>query len=197
MLMKLLHRLAARPWIYDQIQNIAGVKRVLDRLAQEVAPLNPKTVIDIGGGTGAIRDLFASDCRYICLDIELTKLEGFRSKVPSGLAVLGDATSMPIIGRCADMVICKSVTHHFSDLMLERALDESRRVLRAGGHIILLDAVINRQRLAGRVLWKLDRGSNPRTEEDLRKKLDSRFTIIHWEKFAIYHEYVFGIGVRS
>jgi len=69
-------------------------------------------------------------------------------------------------------------------------------VLRAGGHVILLDAVINRQRLAGRMLWRLDRGSYPRTEEDLREKLESRFKIIHWEKFAIYHEYVFGIGVR-
>jgi ubiquinone/menaquinone biosynthesis C-methylase UbiE len=196
MLTKLLHRLAARPWAYDQIQNIAGVKGVLDRLTQGIAPLNPKIVVDIGGGTGAIRDLFASDCRYVCLDMELPKLAGFRSKVPSGLAVLGDATSMPIIGCCADMVICKSVTHHLSDLMLERALDESWRVLRAGGHIVLLDAVINRRRLAGRVLWKFDRGSNPRTEEDLRQRLDSRFRIIHWEKFAIYHEYVFGIGVR-
>ena len=196
MLTKLLHRLAAHPWAYDQIQNIVGVKGVLDRLTRGIAPLNPKIVVDIGGGTGAIRDLFASDCRYVCLDMELPKLASYRSKVPSGLAVLGDATSMPIIGCCADMVICKSVTHHFSDLMLERALDESWRVLRAGGHIVLLDAVINRRRLAGRVLWKFDRGSNPRTEEDLRQRLDSRFRIIHWEKFAIYHEYVFGIGVR-
>jgi ubiquinone/menaquinone biosynthesis C-methylase UbiE len=196
MLIKLLHRLAAHPWAYDQIQNIVGVKRVLDRLSQGIAPLHPKTVVDIGGGTGAIHDLLASDCLYICLDIELPKLAGFRSRVPSGLAILGDATSMPIIGCCADMVICKSVTHHFSDLMLERALDESRRVLRTGGHIVLLDAVVNRQRLAGRILWKLDRGSYPRTDEELRKKMEGKFQLVHWEKFAIYHEYVLGIGVR-
>jgi hypothetical protein len=63
--------------------------------------------------------------------------------------------------------------------------------------LILLDPVLNRRRLAGQLLWKFDRGSYPRTEEDLHKKLESRFKIIHWEKFAIYHEYVFGIGVRS
>jgi hypothetical protein len=94
------------------------------------------------------------------------------------------------------MVICKSVTHHLTDLMLEQTLDESRRVLRAGGHMIVLDAVLNRERLAGRILWRLDRGSYPRTADDLQRKLASRFNIIHWEKFAIYHEYVFGIGAR-
>ena len=62
--------------------------------------------------------------------------------------------------------------------------------------MILLDAVLNKQRLAGRILWKLDRGSFPRAEEDLRKRLEDRFKVIHWDKFAIYHEYVFGIGVR-
>jgi ubiquinone/menaquinone biosynthesis C-methylase UbiE len=196
MLTELLHRLAARSWVYDQVQNLAGLKRVLEKLSQGIAPLSPKVVVDIGGGTGTTGNLFAPDCRYICLDVELPKLMGFRSKFPSGLAVLGDATSMPMIDCCADMVICKSVTHHLADLMLARALDESRRVLRAGGHVILLDAVINRQRLAGRMLWRLDRGSYPRTAEDLREKLESRFKIIHWEKFAIYHEYVFGIGVR-
>jgi len=192
----LLHRLAAHPWVYDRIQTLAGHNRVLKRLGQVIAPLSPKVVLDIGGGTGAVRNLLAVDCHYICLDMEMPKLSGFRTKFPGGLAVLGDATSMAIIDGCADMVICKSVTHHLTDLKLEQALDESRRVLRAGGHMALFDAVLNSQRLAGQVLWRLDRGSYPRTEEDLRGKLESRFKIIHWEKFAIYHEYILGIGVR-
>jgi hypothetical protein len=47
------------------------------------------------------------------------------------------------------------------------------------------------------MLWKLDRGSYPRPEEELHEKLEHRFKIIHWEKFAIYHEYVLGIGIRT
>ena len=197
MVTEFLHQLAALPWVYDRIQTLAGHDRVLKRLSQEIAPLNPNVVVDIGGGTGMARNLFAADCRYICLDMEMPKLKGFRSRAPRGLAVLGDATSMPIIDGCADAVVCKSVTHHLTDLMLDHALDESRRVLRAGGHMILFDAVLNRQRLAGKVLWRLDRGSYPRTEEELHKKVKSRFKLVHWEKFAIYHEYVLGIGVRS
>jgi ubiquinone/menaquinone biosynthesis C-methylase UbiE len=196
MLTKVLHRLAAHPWVYDRIQALAGQEKVVELLSREIAPLNPKVVVDIGGGTGSTRRLFTEDCRYICLDLEMPKLSGFRSKAPTGLAVLGDATSMPIIDSCADMVVCKSVTHHMTNLMLERALDESRRVLRVGGYMILLDAVLNQARFAGRVLWSLDRGSYPRSEHELQRKLSDRFKIIHWEKFAIYHEYVFGIGVR-
>jgi ubiquinone/menaquinone biosynthesis C-methylase UbiE len=165
-------------------------------MSRELTPFRPKVVVDIGGGTGTVRNLFPTDCRYVCLDLELPKLKGFRVKTPTGMAVLGDATSMPIVDGGTDMVICKSLTHHLTDSMLDRALDESRRVLRSGGHMILLDAVLNKQRLAGRILWKLDRGSFPRAEEDLRKRLEDRFKVIHWDKFAIYHEYVFGIGVR-
>ena len=196
MLTGLLHRLAAHPWVYDQIQTVAGHPQVLERLSHAIVSLDPKVVVDIGGGTGTVRNLFAADCRYICLDLEMPKLLGFRSKIPRGLGVLGDATSMPIIGGCADAVVCKSVTHHLTDSMLERALDESRRVLRAGGHMVLLDAVLNPRRLAGRVLWRLDRGSYPRSEDELHRKLEDRFRILHWEKFAIYHEYVLGIGLR-
>ena len=58
---------------------------------------------------------------------------------------MGDATSMPIIDGGVDMVICKAVTHHLSDSMLCQALDESRRVLRLGGHMILFDAILNPQ----------------------------------------------------
>jgi predicted SAM-dependent methyltransferase len=104
---------------------------------------------------------------------------------------------MSIATESADAVLCIAVVHHLTDAMLEQMLDETLRVLRVGGHLILLDPVMNRERWAGRVLWSLDRGSHPRTAEELRKKLEGKFQIVHWEKYAVYHEYVFGIGVRS
>jgi ubiquinone/menaquinone biosynthesis C-methylase UbiE len=197
MLTGILHQLVAHPWVYDRIQALAGQKQVVDRMSVRIASLSPKVVVDIGGGTGKMQNVLPSDCRYICLDLEMPKLMGFRAGAPEGrLAVLGDATLMPMADDCVDMVICKSVTHHLTDMMLDRAFDESRRVLRAGGHLVLLDAVLSPRRFAGRMLWALDRGSYPRAEDELHERLKSRFRIAHWEKFAVYHEYVFGIGVR-
>jgi SAM-dependent methyltransferase len=90
-----------------------------------------------------------------------------------------------------------AVMHHLTDAMLEMVLDEAVRVLKVGGRMILLDPVRNREILLGRILWRLDRGSYPRTAEELRERLESRFEVTHWEKFTIYHEYVLGIGQRS
>jgi ubiquinone/menaquinone biosynthesis C-methylase UbiE len=192
-----LHKIAANPWVYDQIQTLAGQKQSFRWISRHTAGLHAETVVDVGGGTGLWKRLWPASCRYICLDLEMPKLRGFRSKVPAGLAVLSDASSMSIATGSADVVTCVALMHHLPDALLDQVFEEARRVLRVGGQLILLDPVINRERWVGRILWKLDRGSYPRSAEELRKKLESRFKVIHWERYAIYHEYVFGIGVRS
>ena len=190
------HKMAAHPWIYDRIQILAGREQVVQRMLRQTVALRAETVVDVGGGTGTGRRLWPAGCRYVCLDIEMPKLYGFRSKDPHGLAVLSDATHMSIAAGSADVVMCVGVTHHLTDTMIDLVFQESLRILRVGGKLILLDAVLDCHRWMGRILWRLDRGSYPRTEEDLRVKLESRFKIIYWEKFAVYHEYVFGIGVH-
>jgi ubiquinone/menaquinone biosynthesis C-methylase UbiE len=191
-----LHKIAAHPWIYDRIQSLAGQEQCVDRIARQTASLRAETVVDIGGGTGNLMRLWSTDCRYVCLDIELPKLQGFRAKVPAGLAVLSDATHMSIATRCADAVVLVAVMHHLTDKMLDDIFQEALRVLKRDGRLIFLDPVLNRRRWMGRALWRLDRGSFPRTAQELHERLEARFKIVHWEKFAIYHEYVFGIGMR-
>jgi ubiquinone/menaquinone biosynthesis C-methylase UbiE len=194
--LNIFHKLAAHPWVYDRIQTAAGQKISLERIRKILGDLDADVIVDVGGGTGATRSIWPKGCRYICLDIEMPKLIGFRSKNANGLAVLGDATRMPFGDGVADILVCMAVVHHLTDTMLEQALDEAFRVLRVGGRVVLLDPVLDRNRWLGRALWRLDRGSNPRTAEDLREKLESRFELAHWENYAVYHEYVLGIGVR-
>jgi ubiquinone/menaquinone biosynthesis C-methylase UbiE len=193
----MLHRIVAHPWVYDRIQILAGQEQTLHRLSKQTATLHPETVVDVGGGTGIWRTLWPAGCRYVCLDIEMPKLQGFRSKVPSGLAVLSDATRMCIATKSADVVTCIAVAHHLTDGMLDQIFEEVQRVLRVGGQLILLDPILNSELLMGRILWRLDRGSYPRTAEKLRENMEARFKIVHWEKFAIYHEYILGIGIRT
>jgi len=194
---EMLQRMAAHPWVYDRIQILAGQKQTLHRISKQTASLRPETVVDVGGGTGIWRGLWPAGCRYVCLDVEMPKLKGFRSRVPAGLAVLSDATRMSIATGSADVVMCMAVMHHLTDAMLDKVYVEALRILKGGGQLILLDPVLNRELLMGRILWKLDRGSCPRSAEELHKRLESKFKIVHWEKFAIYHEYVFGIGVKG
>jgi ubiquinone/menaquinone biosynthesis C-methylase UbiE len=196
MIIELLHKMAAHPWIYDRIQVAAGQRKTFRRIASRIQALGKETVLEVGGGTGIWRKLWPPSCRYICLDVEMPKLLGFRSKAPDGLAVLCDATQMAIASESTDVVMCIAVVHHLTDTMLEHVFEEASRVLKDGGQLILVDPILNRERWMGRMLWKLDRGSYPRSAEELRSRFNERFLVVHWEKFTLYHEYVFGIGVR-
>jgi hypothetical protein len=42
----------------------------------------------------------------------------------------------------------------------------------------------------GRFLWRYDRGSYPRTAEVIQAAIARRYTILSWERFMVYHEYV-------
>ena len=195
-LLEILHKIAAHPWVYDRIQTVAGQKTSLARIRARISCSARDLIIDVGGGTGATRSVWPDGCRYVCLDIEMPKLRGFHSKHPGGLGVLGDATRMPFADGAADVFVCVAMVHHLTDEMFDQLFEEAFRVLRPGGRVVLLDPVLNRDRWLGLALWRLDRGSNPRTADELRGRLASRFQVEHWESYAIYHEYVLGIGVR-
>lgn len=196
MILSLLHELASYPWVYDQIQRAAGVRQVHARMSRQLPTEGADYVVDVGGGTGAMRAIWPAGSRYVCLDIEMPKLRGFRAKVEDGLALQSDATRMPIADGCAGSVVCMAVAHHLTDGMLADVLRESARVLRPGGRVFFLDPVFAQSRRIGRMIWRLDRGSYPRTADTLRRVFSEHFQVAHWEQFAIYHEYVFAVGVR-
>jgi SAM-dependent methyltransferase len=192
----ILHEVASQPLVYDCIQCVVGKKVNLNKISAHTKTMGPCTIVDVGGGTGAARNLWPAGSLYICLDIEAPKLKLFRSKNPNGFALLSDATRMSIATESIDVVLCMCFVHHLTDEMLDQTFREALRVLRVGGRLILLDAILKHERRFGRILWKLDRGSYPRTAETLYEKLGANFRIIHWEQYAIYHEYALGIGVR-
>lgn len=147
-------------------------------------------MLDIGGGTGAIANLLPSPCSYVCLDLDPVKLRGHWARRPAGVALLADATGVPIESGAVDLVLCTAMTHHLPAQALPRLFDESARVLKSNGRLVLLDAVWMPGRRVGRWLWKYDRGSFPHTAEVLSGAIADRFTVHHWESFAVYHEYV-------
>jgi ubiquinone/menaquinone biosynthesis C-methylase UbiE len=193
--LKLAHKVASHPWVYDRIQSAVGVSQVYAKLAPHLlsAPDNA-LVPDIGGGTGSLKRYCSPRHRYVCLDIEWEKLQGFRGKFSEGDGIWGDATRLPIAHRSVDTAICMFVAHHLNDDLLPTMLSEVDRTLRPGGRVILVDPVMDPQRMAGRILWKLDRGSFPRTVSTLRRTMQQRFAIEHWDEFAVWHHYVLGIG---
>jgi SAM-dependent methyltransferase len=189
--------LVQSPVLYDVVQQLAGERELQKRLAPylHVLPAD-RSVIDIGGGTGLVRRLLNTN-RYVCLDLELQKLRRFRSH-GGGLAVAGDATACPFSSASFDVVLCTKVFHHLSDAQLRATLAEIHRMLRPGGMLIAADPVRS-DRWMSRVLWRLDRGSFPRTAAEIRRSLPAEYRVEDWEQFrlAIFHDFVLCAARRT
>src|SRR4051794_29187859 len=176
MLKRLLHSIVARPMVYDLVQFLAGAGVMRKRMARAVARVGAvRRVIDVGGGTGAGREVIPAGTTYVCVDIDPLKIAGFVRKNPGSLAVVGDATRMPLGDGSVDAVILMFVAHHLTDELLDRFVAEAARVLGSSGRLIFADPLWAPRRWPGRLLWRYDRGSFPRTAGRLRDALGRRF----------------------
>ncbi len=124
------------------------------------------------------------------LDVDMVKLQRCVRKTKDSNPILADGTCIPFKDNSIDVVICIGVSHHLSDRALEEIIHESCRVLRIGGTLLLLDAVWAPERYLGKLIWKYDRGSYPRTAEYLNNVISKQYSIALCERYAIYHEYL-------
>lgn len=202
MLTRLLHKIVADPRVYDLVQWSVGATAVRRRIARETAraarSLSTGSItLDIGGGTGAVADHLAAAGRYVCLDIDWQKLDGFRRRNPAGIGIQADAACIPLADASVDLVLCNSVTHHLPEGVLQQMIAEAARVLKPTGTFILTDAVWKPTRWPGRLLWHYDRGSFPRPATYLKDALTAHLDVKQWHHFRVWHEYVIAVSVPS
>lgn len=199
MFKRILHHIFSFPLAYNLAQIIFGGsyqrKKVIQN--QHLSLQNDCCVLDLGGGTGLYRDLWPKDCRYICLDNDLTKLNGVIKAGPSDFMLLADVKSIPIKDNSVDIIFCNSVSHHISDEILESLLSESTRVLKDSGKLLFLDAVLRQESFLNRFLWSLDRGEYPHTQGILTQAIERHFIIDHLEKFSHAYDFVFYVCSRK
>jgi ubiquinone/menaquinone biosynthesis C-methylase UbiE len=195
-MLQLLHRLASNGQVYDWIQRLAGVSVVDRKLAAWIATSDCANILDLGGGTGRVSALAPAGSRYICLDVEHPKLRQFLAKHPRGHALMADATRVPVADSTMQLVICVFVAHHLRPREFSSLLCEVRRILTSTGRFVFLDPVLNRSRWQSRLLWRLDRGAYPKAPEQLLAFLSEQFSIVHSERFSIYHEYLLAVATK-
>ena len=109
-----------------------------------------KTVADIGAGQGEITFRLAqSAARVYAIDqsTEMIKLLKERAKSFDNVTPLeGDLESLPLEDASCDVVILSQVLHHAPRPRV--ALEETRRALKDGGRLILIDLVAHEQEWA-------------------------------------------------
>lgn len=190
-LMSILHRIVAVPRVYDLVQRASGAQRARQWLAAVITPLHGAAcVLDLGGGTGIYRDLWAPTATYICLDLDPVKLRGFRTRHRGDVALRGDATQLPVRSCSMNAVFCAAVSHHIPDAALSALISEAMRVLTPGGRFVFFDAVWVPSRPLARLMWRYDRGSHPRPAATLRALIEAQGVVEHWQEPAVFHQYI-------
>ena len=185
---RLLHRVAAHPLVYDWIQRGAGYTEVSDRVAQCLPAETPATVLDVGAGTGNLRRAVPGGATYIWLDNDPVKLNGFLAKGSRSFAMLADAPHLAVRDRGVDYVVCVDVAHHLTDDQLAGMMREFARVVRR--QVIFVDALKRPESAVSRLLWGLDRGTHPRKEAVLLTALGRTLRVERVERFTIFHTYM-------
>lgn len=182
----ILHTLVANPVIYDTVQRLVGMNYSIKQMQPIFEQMAGQVVLDIGAGTGLYLSAFPANAKYIWLDNDPQKLEGFQIRSNSLPAILGDATRIGLANKTVDFVTCVAIAHHLDDTQLYKFVDEVARVVRK--KLILLDPLAT-DAWQSKSLWRYDRGSYPRTAEQLNAALSRRFEIEQIDYYAVYHRY--------
>lgn len=192
MLVRILERIVANPWIYDGIQRMAGREENYRRLIPFLMRAKGELLLDAGAGTGEITRILDPTIRYVWLDNDTQKLSGFRRKCERGLAVLGDVTRIPLAQSSVHTALCVALSHHLTDLELNELFSGLSRVCR--NQLIFLDAIEERSSPISNLMWRYDRGSYPRTPKYLTNMLMQHFAVEETQRYNIYHHYLLCIG---
>ncbi len=126
--------------IYDRLfEPINSGLRVLGtRMLPPQAGLH---VLDVGCGTGAHLEVYRkAGCRLHGIDTSPSMLEIARRRLGEDADLhLGDATDMPFANGVIDLACCMLVLHEMDHAIRMATLGEMKRVVKPGGHLLLID----------------------------------------------------------
>jgi ubiquinone/menaquinone biosynthesis C-methylase UbiE len=133
---------------------------------------SPRTVLDLGSGTGRFSPALAEECDADVIGVEpSTDMRGVAQQVnrhPRVRYVGGRAEGLPLRSRSCDAAFLFLCLHHFTDL--GAAAREIGRVVRRGGTVLIRTEFSDRPHLT---LWhgflprggEIDRGLYPRVRD--------------------------------
>jgi uncharacterized protein len=189
---RLHYALLGNPRVYELHQRYGGGRPIAAHVKGQLEDLGGATLVDIGAGTGMVGGLVGPQTRYVWLDNDRLKLRGLLAKGLDCSAVLGDAARLPIASGAADWTVMVEVSHHLPDDALQACLEEAARVTR--DRFLFVDA-LRGSRLRSKLLWQLDLGRYPRSEDELIAALEANFELETVERFRVNHDHLLCVCV--
>ena len=115
-----------------------GAKKRAQFMTQYIDITPGDILLDVGGNTGKITQVYARDCKEIVvLEPKQTVVEYGRTYRPHIKFVEGGAENIPLSGEYFDRVVASSSFHHFPHQ--DRGLEEMKRVLKRNGKMIIME----------------------------------------------------------
>ena len=109
---------------------------VIDRLLAALPPLDhPRRILELGCGSGIVSEFLAAHGEVTGVDQSPVGIEKARSRC-QGTFIVGTLPELSVPGEF-DLCVLTQVIEHFNDRDQVRLLQNARRVVRAGGHLIV------------------------------------------------------------
>jgi len=127
----------------------SGFRELRDSILALAEPQAQHVVVDLGSGTGLLALAFAERAAHVyAIDSSSAMNEYLRVKARSaGIenieTVTASAVSLPLVDEVADLVVSNYCLHELRSAEKYRALAEARRVLKAGGRIVIGDMMFS------------------------------------------------------
>jgi ubiquinone/menaquinone biosynthesis C-methylase UbiE len=115
-----------------------GAKKRIQFMIQHIDFTPDDILLDVGGNTGKITEVYARDCKEIVvLEPKHAVVEYGRKYRPHIKFVEGEAENIPSPGQSFDKVVASASFHHFPHQ--DRGLEEMKRVLKPNGKMIIME----------------------------------------------------------
>jgi uncharacterized protein YbaR (Trm112 family) len=189
---RLHYAVLGNPRVYELHQRYGGGRPIAAQVERQLSDVGALTLLDIGAGTGMVAGLLGPETRYVWFDNDRLKLRGLLAKKVDCWAALGDAARLPFASEAADWTVMVEVSHHLPDDALEACLAEAARVTK--DRFLFVDA-LRGSRLRSKLLWQLDLGRFPRSEEELVAALEAAFEIEKLQPFRVNHDHLLCVCV--
>ncbi len=148
-------------------------------LWEELKPLSVytkpgDTVADLGCGNGRLYQMFQNlqgtdaapeaPISYIGIDQSEELIKIAKEKNPNGTFYVGQLSELPLADASCDVAYCIAAFHHLPNRELRlRALNEMKRILKKGGHIIMTNWNLHSKSVAKNIekgKWRVQDGND-------------------------------------
>ena len=167
---KIIELILENPYIFKLQQKLNNYEVIVINEFKDYLNVKNKKILELGCSTGnAAKVIINMDINeYYGIDISKKYIQIASQNAPKGKFLHMDASKLDFKEESFDMLIISSLLHHIDDQTGLNCFKEAFRVLKKNGKIIILEPIIDHNRLLSKILCKLDRGNYIRTSEEYK-----------------------------